>query len=1078
MKRSLLLLSIAMFCSTASFPAPAAGAAPNPGTRGEVEQPPEPPDFLQNFKIRNLGPTVGGGRVSSVAGVPGDPNVFYVGAAGGGVFKTVDGGNSWKAIFEKEDTASIGAVAVAPSNPNVVWVGTGEANIRNDTLPGRGVYLSNDAGQSWKRMGLERAGQISSIVIDPDDPRTVFVGVFGHEWAPNADRGVFRTTDGGLTWSKVLFVNDGTGAIDLAMEPGNPRVLFAAMWHAIRHPWELVSGGEGSGLYRSTDGGTTWKHLTKGLPDGPLGRIAVAQAPTNPRHVYALIEAKKGMLWESLDRGDEWKEVSDSKFLNARPFYFSRLFVSPEDEKKLYFLSFELVESDDGGKTARAIDRGVHVDHHALWIDPKDSSRMIQGNDGGVYVSADKGKSWRYLNNIPIEQFYMVAADRSVPYNLCGGLQDNNAWCGPSNSLSRGGIAGADWFVTAGGDGEYAVPAPSDPSIVYSDSQNGFLNRLDLKTHINRSIRPSLEGVENKKPSELKYRFNWTSPIAVSASDANEVYLGANVLFRSRDGGGHWDTISPDLTRNDKSKQQISGGPIEHDLSGAESYATILSITIAESDPRVIWVGTDDGLVQVTRDGGSSWTNVTKNIPKAPEWARVYQIGVSPFDAGTAYVAFDAHMLDDDRPYVYKTSDSGKTWTSISAGLPDDASVNVVREDRNLRGFLVAGTDRGAWFSRDSGSHWRRIRADLPTVAVFDLKFVSHDLVLASHGRGLFVLDNITPLEELSPSVETAEFHLFSARPGTLFHHWGRGGFGKDPTAAPNPPDGVEVDYLLKSEIKNDEPKDETPRKKKTAVQIVVTDEQGRPVATRYGESKQGLDRFIWNQRYDGPKELTFEKQPPASEFFERGIGPHVLPGSYKITVTVQGKSQSTVAEVLADPRIKIDPAAFREEVRAGLESRNELSALNEALNRTDSLQKQLKSIEGMLKGDENEKSSKYGAVLDAAAGLGKTLKSFKDSVYNSERQSDVGLDFVHYLSRFHDEMTGLTRGLASAYDDPPDAVVKSEIADLRKQLDDALGRFERIRETDVPAFNKVAQSNGAPTVFAGDKITVEEPKL
>jgi hypothetical protein len=437
-------------------------------------------------------------------------------------------------------------------------------------------------------------------------------------------------------------------------------------------------------------------------------------------------------------------------------------------------------------------------------------------------------------------------------------------------------------------------------------------------------------------------------------------------------------------------------------------------------------------------------------------------------------------MLDDNRPYVFKTADYGKTWTPISAGLPSDASVYVVREDPNLRGFLAAGTDRGVWFSNDAGAHWRRLQADLPTVAVFDLKFVrpTRDLVLATHGRGIFVLDNITPLEELSPAVESSAFHLFSARPATLFHHWGRGGFGKDPTASPNPPDGVEVDYFLKSEIKSEDSKDENPRNKKTPVKIVVTDAQGRPVATKYGESKQGLNRFVWNMRYDGPKDLTFEKQPPPSEFFERGVGPHVLPGSYKITVTVKGESRSATAEVLADPRLKLDPAEFREEVRAGLEARNELSALNDALNRTDGLQKQLKSIEGMLRGDDESKPAKYAPVLDAAEALGKTLKTFKDGIYNSERQSDVGLDFVHYLSRFQDNLSGLERGLVSAYAEPPNEVVRGQIAARRKELDEVLGRWERIRETDVPAYNKIAQANGAPTVFAGEKITVEEPKL
>src|SRR6266700_3318752 len=514
----------------------------------QAEPPPAPvahaADSLNNLKFRNLGPSVGGGRVAAVAGVPGDRNVYYVGAAAGGVWKTTDGGDSWEAVFKDQPTASIGAVALAPSNPNVVWVGTGEGNIRNDIINGHGVYYSTDAGKSWKFGGLGEVGQISRIVIDPANPDVVFVAAVGHAWTPGPDRGVYRTDDGGKTWHKVLFVNDTTGCADLVMEPGNPKVLLAAMWQVQRHPWQLVSGGPGSGIHRSTDGGLTWTRLKEGLPEGPYGRIALGIGATNPSHVYALIEAKQGMLWDSRDLGDHWAMVSDYHGLDIRPFYFSLITVSPVDDRKVFFSSYELRESDDGGKTSRYIDRGVHVDHHGLWIDPQNPDRMIQGNDGGVYVTTTGGATWRFLNNLAIGQFYMVAADGNDPYKLCGGLQDNNAWCGPSSNIGPGGQTGAEWVTVTGGDGEYAVPAPSDSTILYVDSQNGFISRVDLRTGVTRFIRPYLATVDHMKPADLQYRFNWTSPIAVSATNADEVFLGANVVVKTTDVGQHRAVIS------------------------------------------------------------------------------------------------------------------------------------------------------------------------------------------------------------------------------------------------------------------------------------------------------------------------------------------------------------------------------------------------------------------------------------------------------------------------------------------------------------------------------------------------------
>ncbi len=613
-------------------------------------------DIYSSLKFRNIGPAIGGGRVTSVVGISGSPEIYYIGAAGGGVFKTTNAGHSWNAIFTKYPS-SIGAIALAPSNNNLIWVGTGESNIRNDVIDGHGVYYSPDGGSTWKFMGLKDAGQISKIVIDPNDPKTVFVAAIGHAWAPNKERGLFKTTDGGKNWNKVLFVNDTTGVSDVVFQPGNPELMLAGTWQVIRHPWGLIDGGAGSSIYESKDEGETWQKLSKGLPKSPLGRISFATSLSNPDHVYALIESKHGTLWDSQNFGKDWKMVSNNHQINVRPFYFSKMAVAPNSDNKLYFLSFLITESTDGGKTVKSINNGIHVDHHSIWIDPKNPNRIIVGNDGGVYQSLNAGKDWIYFNNIPIEEYYQVAADTQLVYNLGGGLQDNNAWYGPSRNLKGSSIDGSNWFVVSGGDGEYVVPAPSNPNVVYSEAQNGYLNRLDIKTGIQKHIRPYFFDVTDKSPDQLKYRFNWTTPIAVSSNNENEVYLGGNVLFRTEDGGNNWSIISPDLTRNDKSKQQKSGGYINLDMSGAETYGTILSIGLSQQDSKTIWIGTDDGQVQVTKDGGNNWTNVTKNIPHLPEWGRIYQLDVSTFSPSTCYIAVDLHMLDNKKPFVYKTND-------------------------------------------------------------------------------------------------------------------------------------------------------------------------------------------------------------------------------------------------------------------------------------------------------------------------------------------------------------------------------------------------------------------------------------
>jgi photosystem II stability/assembly factor-like uncharacterized protein len=1042
-------------------------------------------DPLENIRFRNLGPAVGGGRVTTVVGIPGKPNVYYVGAAGGGIFMTQDGGLSWKAIFEKESTASIGAIALAPSNPNLIWVGTGEKNVRNDVITGKGVYFSSDAGATWKFMGLRDAGQISNIAIDPNDSNIVIVGVLGHAWGPNAERGVFRTTDGGKTWQKVLFIDEDTGVSSLVMDPGNPMVLFAGMWRVRRYPWALDNGGTSGGIFRSTDGGATWKKLTEGLPTEATGRIGLGAAPSNPRHIYALVENKKGTLYDSVDLGDHWKAVSNNHNLAARGFYFSELQVAPNDDSKVYFLSFNVMVSEDGGKTARNTTARVHVDHHTLWIDPENPNRMINGNDGGVYVSSDAGRTWRYLDNLPIEQFYSVAEDDESPYNLCGGLQDNNGWCGPSNSLSRGGVTGFDWYTVTGGDGEYAVPARGQGThTVYTDSQNGSIQRLNNENGMSNFVRPYLEGVQSMKPADLKYRFNWTSPIAVSMTDANEVYLGGNVLFRSTDGGKSWNPISPDLTRNDKSKQETSGGPIWWDISGAETFGAILSISISPVDPKTIWVGTDDGVVQVTHDGGQNWSNVTSSMPNLPQWGRLQQIEAAPSDANTAYVAVDFHEVENNKPYVFKTHDSGKTWTSISAGLPQDDPARVIREDPNRKGFLVLGTDTSLFYSSDDGAHWTQIKSNFPTVPVYDLKFIkkTHDLVVATHGRGLFVLDDITPLEESGAELAKSDFHLFPIAPATNWHSWNKHGFASGGYVAPNPLSGAVITYWLPNEIKeNNERGGGRRRQGETPVKITVTDSSGTVVRTMYGTTKYGLNRVAWNLRYDGPKRLNFLPPPEGLDdqdfFFDPSTGPNALPGSYKVSVSVHGKTESQTVEVGTDPRFKTDKNAMQAQLKLALQLRDEVSALHEGLNRLNSLHKQIGSLQELLTSDEGQEggatNASYKPVLEEARSLDKKITSMMEPLYNSEIQAG-SQDDIHYLQRFQNRLQGTMRGVMGGYYEAPSPILVNEANEVHKELETQLAQINSFLNTEVANFNKVAAEHGSSTLFAGGPIQIK----
>ncbi|MGH8280043.1 MAG: WD40/YVTN/BNR-like repeat-containing protein [Gammaproteobacteria bacterium] len=1037
------------------------------GAAALAAEKPAPADITANFKFRDIGPAAAGGRVTVVAGVPGNPNVIYVGAAAGGVWKSTDGGDTWKAVLSHSDSASIGALALAPSNPNLVWVGTGESNVRNDTITGAGVYYSPDAGKTWEFKGLKDAGQISAIVIDPKNPAIVFVAAQGDPWGPNADRGVFRTTDGGKTWQKVLFVDDKTGASSLMMEPGNPQVLFAGMWTALRTPWTMINGSATGGVWRSTDGGVTWTKLTEGLPTGDTGRITLAAAPSNPEHIYALIPTKSGTLWSSEDLGEHWTMVSNNHALAVRQWYFAGMAVAPNDQNRVYFASLNLMESDDGGKTAHAIDKSVHVDHHAVWVDPDNPARILQGNDGGVYLSVNSGKNWRFLDTLPIEQAYTVSVDNQSPFHACVGLQDNDAWCGPTSSLDEGAVTGKHWVDIPAGDGQYVVIAPSDPDIVYSDGEDGYATRTDLRTHLSTFIRPNASyGLQNtpKTLAESKYRFNWTSPIAVSPTDANTVYLGAQVLFKSTDDGQSWTIISPDLTRNDKSKQGIPGSPVYHDVSSAENYDTLLSITLAPTDPgNVIWVGSDDGLVHVTRDDGAHWKNVTPH--GAPEWARVYQIGVSPFDAGTAYVSFDAHLVNDDQAYVYRTTDYGQSWTRITDGLPAHTPVLVVREDPNRKGLLIAGTMTGLYYSLNDGNQWQPLTGNFPTVPVFDLQFApaTHALAVATHGRGLFVLDNLRPLEEWNDQITGSAFHLFTPQPGTLYNTWSSDEGQQWRYTVPNAPAGVVFSYWIKNALKS------AGKDKQGPVKIVIKDAAGNIINTLHAPGKTGLNEFTWDMNYAGPTKIDFLKGAGGGQ---GGGGPSVMPGTYTASFSVNGHDQTQQISVRLDPNIQVNVADYRAQLLLALGLRNQMSAANELLNRLTAWQQQLDALT-----NAPSEHPAPQAVLDDAKTLNGKIAKLKDQLWNPHIQHNVGEDFLKYLPRFHTVLQ-FNSAFLGGYAQRPAPYVGEKYAELREELQGYLDQFNQLLSQDVPAYNRAAYAAGDATLATGKPIVYLKPDL
>lgn len=871
-----------------------------------------------SLKWRSVGPAVAGGRVPAVAGVDNDPNLYYIGAAGGGVWKTVNGGATWTPVFEKQDVSAVGAVTIDPTNENVVWAGTGEANPRNDVTYGDGVYKTTDGGKTWKNVGLHDVWSISRILVDPKNSNHVIVGAFGDPFKDSTARGVYTTDDGGKTWSKTLYVGPQTGAAELAMDPNDPDIIYASMWQFRRMPWTFHSGGPDDGIWRSEDGGKTWARLTgHGLPTGIMGRSAVAIAPSDSKRIYALIEAKGGIVWRSDDGGQNWTMVSNDTIADQRPFYFTHITVDPKDENKVYGISNDLAMSTDGGKKWKAIADPVHVDFHAMWIARNDPNRMIVGEDGGYSLTLDGGKNWTFSRNIPIGEVYHVGLSNENPYWVCAPLQDNNGFCGPENSKNSEGILNSYWQNVIGGDGMWAVPDPTDPNHIMATLQTLRLADYDKQTQTSRFVIPYFDFSRNDFDLyKSKYRFNWDSPVAFAPWNGHILWAGGNVVFQSMDRGVHWSVISPDLTLNVKAHQQPSGGPIALDVSSAENSDTLLDIEGSPVRKGEIWTGADDGVVAVTTDAGKHWSKHT--IAGVPPYGRVETIAPSPFDAATAYANVDRHRSGDYAPYLYVTHDYGKTWTKLVSGLPSNQYVRTVRPDIHNRSLLFAGTENGMWISYDGGKQWSNFKLNLPTVSVRDIREQTqfNDLVIATHGRDVWILDDIASLQQL-PQAEKHGAMLFQPRTAFqyTFHANDEGQYTD--FSGQNPPNGVIIDFYQRSPQAS-APQIEILDAKGHVIRHIKPQKKGKkPAAGGEGGFRSagpgvtndaGINRVVWNFREDGAPLCT----SCAKEFQGSPVGPQVVPGKYGARMKLNGRTYTQWFQVKADPQNRFTQAQLQ----------------------------------------------------------------------------------------------------------------------------------------------------------------------
>jgi photosystem II stability/assembly factor-like uncharacterized protein len=978
------------------------------------------------------------------------------------VWTSNDGGTTWKSVFDDQPISSIGSIAVAPSDPNVIYVGSGEANIRGNVAAGNGIYKSTDGGKTWTHV-WDQEGQIGELVVHPRNADVAFAAVLGHAFGPNQERGVYRTRDGGKTWQQVLKKDADTGGSDVAIDPSNPNILFAGLWQARRFPWDLRSGGPGSGIYVSRDGGDSWKQLTgHGLPEGMWGKVGVAIAPSDGRRIYALIEAEKGGLFRSDNGGETWELATAARALRQRAWYYSTMTVNPVNPNEIWFPQVPMLKTIDGGKTLEYVKGLHHGDNHDVWIDPLDPKRMIAANDGGVDITRNGGATW-FAPPLPIAQFYHVSADSRQPYWVAGAMQDIGTAQGPSNSLARN-IALADWHDVGGGEAGWVVSAPDDPNIVYAGEYLGIITRYDYRTREARNVTAWPDNPSGHGAEDMKYRFQWTAPIASSPHDPKVIYHGAQVVLRTRDGGFHWEPISPDLTRNDKAKQKWAGGPITGDNTGVETYDTVFVIAESPKQKGLIWAGTDDGQVQVTNDDGKNWKNVTSSMSGLPEWGTVSMIEPSPFDANTAYVTVDAHRLDNTRPFLYKTTDLGRTWTRLDGSLPGNVYLHSVREDPKKRGQLYLATERGVMYSTDGAQTWRSLQLNLPTVAVHDLIVKDDNLVLATHGRSLWILDDLQPIREYDQKIAAEALHLFA--PSDAIHwRYGSGSYGSRSGSFSNPPQGASIYYSLKDEDKSEmklevlDDKNQVIRTLSSKARELMGSEDNEQKEDPVLSGDAGVQRAVWDLRYEGAHKIKGGKVDTG----DPDQGPRVPPGAYSVRLTGGGHTVTAPIRVVADPRGDLSPQDLAAQSALALRVRDDVSKVTDMVNELRSVRDQLKARKAALEGRKSE--PEVAALLkDSEAAIARA-DAIEDRLHNPTAEVVYDILAMRGGTRLYSRLAFLQLSVVDA-EAAPTAGMTQVLEEEEKELAALEGDTKQFMDVDLAKINQRASQLNVPFVI------------
>lgn len=1017
------------------------------------------PDIFSEMKPRSIGPAGMSGRIADIDALESNTNIIYVGTATGGVWKTINGGITWHSIFDQQPASSIGAVKIFQKNPNIIWVGTGEGNPRNSSGVGRGVFKSIDAGKTWINLGLEKTEKISRILLDPYNQDIAYVAALGTTWGENPERGVFKTLDGGKTWEKVLYLNAKTGAADLIMAPDNPNKLIAAMWQHRRWPWFFSSGGPGSGIFVTTNGGETWKRITEkdGLPKGDLGRIGLAFSFNKPEIVYALVEAKKNALLRSKDGGFTWETVNNQRGINGRPFYYADIRVNPRNENIIYSLASRLTVSEDGGKNFKSLASFTqsHSDYHAMWNHPN-GEYMIVGNDGGIVITQDRGKNWQFVQNLPLAQFYHISFDMETPYNIYGGLQDNGSWKGPSNVLTDRSIYNYHWLMVGFGDGFDTEPDPTNNRYGYAMSQGGELIYFDSQTGIRKMIRPT--------ESEVKHRYNWNAGLAIDPFEPSTIYYGSQFIHRSQDKGNTWEIISPDLTTNDPEKQkQSESGGLTLDVTAAENHTTIICIAPSPIKRGIIWVGTDDGNIQLTKDSGKSWQLVSKVLSKGkkavPECTWVPHIEASKFDEATAFAVFDDHRRANWETYVYITHDFGKTWKSLTT--PEiDGFVHVIEQDHVNKNLLFLGTEFGLYVSFNGGRNWIKWTQGLPTVPIRDLAVHprDNDLIIGTHGRAAYILDDISPLREISEEILEKNIHLFDISDSFQYRRTWASPYvspGDGTFKGKNRDNGAIITYLIN-------PEKSMGKKNKTIFKIEIKDSRGNTIRELKGKETKGLHRITWDLR-----RKAFESPLPRSWWRSSGSGPFVLPGIYNIQVTFGTQNVSKTVNVKSDPRLEIDEKILENNSKITMEVGNWLESVAKIYKKIIKTQKGLKTLMEFCK---DQKSKPLKELDKKAKGLDLKLRDFQYKiVQNPDIQGIYDTeDIVTY------KINSVLRSVSNSYE-PLTQATTVRYEKVKILVKEFLEKINQFFKSDVEEFKKQVEQSGFSLFESYQPVKINE---